>query len=142
MVDMHRDLKLIKMIIIHCSDTDLAEFDNIESIRKWHMAKGWRDVGYNYFIDKKGAIFEGRPLDQAGAHCAGYNMCSIGICFSGRKIFYDAQFSMGWFLIKDLMKRFGLTKKDIYPHNHFNSGKTCPNFAINKIWQFDDETVS
>ena len=44
------------IIAIHCSATDNKKYDNIATMRRWHKAKGWRDVGYNYFIRKDGTI--------------------------------------------------------------------------------------
>jgi N-acetylmuramoyl-L-alanine amidase len=142
MVAMHRDLSKIKKIILHCSDSDLAEFDNIETIEKWHRLKGWSSIGYQYYIDRKGIVYPGRPMDQAGSHCSGHNLESIGICIGGKKVFYDAQFSALWFLIKDLMIKFKLKKSDVYPHHYFNCDKTCPNFELSKIWKYDNNEYS
>jgi N-acetyl-anhydromuramyl-L-alanine amidase AmpD len=138
-VDTNRDTKLINKIILHCSDTDLAEFDNIESIRKWHLEKKWSDIGYHFFIDKKGKIFDGRPIQRAGAHCAGQNLKSIGICVSGRKTFYDTQFRALRFLVQNLMDTYKIKKSEIYPHCYYNQNKTCPNFPIDIIWANDSK---
>lgn len=142
MVDMNRDLKLINKIILHCSDSDLPEFDNIETIDKWHRLKGWRKVGYQFYVDQNGKVSEGRRLDEAGAHCSGQNMSSIGICLGGKKCFTESQFRAVWFLVTGLMKQFNLTRKDVYPHHYFNADKTCPNFDLRKIWQYDNESQS
>lgn len=142
MVDIARPKSAIKKIIIHCSDTDLAEFDNIESVKKWHLLKSWSDIGYHYFIDKSGHVFDGRPMEKAGANCAGHNYDSVGICLSGRQIFYDPQFRACWFLVTELMKRYDIKRSMVFPHNAFNHGKTCPNFDITKIWKYDNETTS
>jgi N-acetyl-anhydromuramyl-L-alanine amidase AmpD len=140
MVDMLRDPKTINKIIIHCSDSDEPEHDNIETIREWHIGrKKWSDVGYHYFIDKKGRIFTGRPHEKVGAHCIGQNAKSIGICVSGRKDFWEPQFRSLAFIVKDLMRTYNISRNEIYPHNFFNIAKTCPNFNIDKIWVFDSE---
>lgn len=139
---LERDLKTIKKIVLHCSDSDYPEHDSIDVIEAWHKQKGWKMVGYHYYINRKGHIAEGRPLTMTGAHCSGNNMDSIGICFGGKTQFYESQFRMGLFLLNKLMRQFGLTRKDIYPHNYFVPMKTCPNFDIRKIWTFEDETYS
>lgn len=139
MVDIIRDTKKIKQIIIHCTDTDEPEHDNIETVREWHIGKGWSDVGYHYFIDKKGKIFPGRPIEKAGAHCIGQNANSVGICLSGRKDFWETQFRALNFLVTDLMRTFNIKKCDIHPHNFYNGAKSCPNFNIEKIWAFDSK---
>lgn len=41
------------------------------------------DVGYNYFIDPNGTIYEGRSLSYEPAHTFGHNPGNIGIAFLG-----------------------------------------------------------
>jgi N-acetylmuramoyl-L-alanine amidase len=137
MVDANRSMSKIDMIIIHCSSSDKPEHDNVEEIRRWHKERGWTDIGYHYFIDKKGKVSDGRGLHKVGAHCAGHNMTSIGICLSGRFEFYDAQFRSALFLINDLLKRFKIKRSHVYPHNYFDASKTCPNFEIDQIWRVE-----
>jgi N-acetylmuramoyl-L-alanine amidase len=138
-MDLDRRTKLIDKIIIHCSDTDHKEHDNIEWIRKLHKDKGWSDIGYHFFIDKKGKISEGRNINKTGAHCLGQNLSSIGICLSGRTDFTEAQFRSALFLINGLMKTYHISRDKVFPHNHFALCKTCPNFALDKIWKFENE---
>ena len=138
MVAINRELSKIKCIIVHCSATDLEEFDNIESIDRFHRSRGWVMIGYNFFIDKKGRVSEGRPLTMAGAHCYGHNIDSIGICLSGNKKFTSEQFSAAWLLIKNLREKFKISRREVYPHNYFNIDKTCPNFSMSKIWSYDE----
>ena len=136
-VDLNRDMKLVNKIIVHCSDTDKEEHDNIEWLRELHLAKGWSDIGYHFFIDKKGHIFDGRPITKSGAHCTGQNLRSIGVCLSGRKNFYETQFRQAHFLITGLMKSYKIERANVQPHNYFTPLKTCPNFSLEKIWVFD-----
>ncbi|WP_143194230.1 N-acetylmuramoyl-L-alanine amidase [Micromonospora sp. CB01531] len=54
-------------------------------IQAYHMdTKKWSDIGYNFLVDDDGRIYEGRGWDVVGAHAAGYNTESIGVCFIGR----------------------------------------------------------
>lgn len=138
MVDVSRNMKLIDKIIVHCSDTDHPDHDNVEAIRQMHMRRGWSDIGYHFFINKHGHIADGRPITKSGSHCVGQNLRSIGICVSGRKEFYDTQFRQLNFLIRSLMKWYNIPKEKIFPHNFFNKNKSCPNFSIEKIWLFDE----
>jgi len=55
----------------------------VQDIHRWHLNNGWSGIGYQFFVDKQGQIFEGRPLYTMGAQCAGFNDCSIGICAEG-----------------------------------------------------------
>jgi len=51
------------------------------------QSNGWRDVGYNFFVDKCGKIYEGRAGGVArpvmGAHTYGFNDSSTGIAVLG-----------------------------------------------------------
>lgn len=79
-----KDLKervLTKYIILHHSE--VLSGHTVYDIHRWHQDKGWAGIGYHYFIDKKGDIYEGRPHHTEGAHARGYNTESIGICFEG-----------------------------------------------------------
>ena len=58
------------------------------SICRYHRNEnGWRDVGYNFLVDRYGQIFEGRAggVDQPviGAQAQGYNGVSTGIANIG-----------------------------------------------------------
>ena len=76
-------MREINKIIVHCSAT--REFQDVktEEIRRWHMDKGWSDVGYHYLIELDGSINKGRPVERIGAHCKGHNNDSIGVCYIG-----------------------------------------------------------
>lgn len=125
-------MRKIEEIIIHCSATDLDRFDNIESIRTWHIEKGWSDIGYHYFISKDGTLNFGRKIKTIGAHCRGHNKNSIGICLSGEFYFTKFQFKTCQDLIRNLMHIFNLKEGAIKPHSLYNKNKVCPNFNIKK----------
>ncbi|MDT0609893.1 peptidoglycan recognition protein family protein [Streptomyces lancefieldiae] len=60
----------------------------IRSIYRYHVkSMGWRDIGYNFLIDKCGRIYEGRAggVSKAvlGAHTLGFNSHSMGIAVLG-----------------------------------------------------------
>ncbi|MBW1595696.1 peptidoglycan recognition protein [Streptomyces sp. JJ38] len=60
----------------------------IRSIYRYHtISLGWRDIGYNFLIDKCGQIYEGRAggVRRAvmGAHTYGFNQATMGIAVLG-----------------------------------------------------------
>ncbi len=60
----------------------------IRGIYRYHvLSMGWRDVGYNFLVDKCGNIYEGRAGGAAkpvmGAHTLGFNTNSMGIAVLG-----------------------------------------------------------
>jgi hypothetical protein len=60
----------------------------IRAIYAYHVtSRGWRDIGYNFLIDRFGRIWEGRYGGVArpviGAHTAGYNDDAFGVSAIG-----------------------------------------------------------
>ncbi|MFE0363777.1 peptidoglycan recognition protein family protein [Streptomyces griseoaurantiacus] len=60
----------------------------IRGIYRYHvLSSGWRDIGYNFLVDKCGKIYEGRAGGVAkavmGAHTLGFNTGSTGIAVLG-----------------------------------------------------------
>ncbi|WP_223242902.1 peptidoglycan recognition protein, partial [Streptomyces sp. CBMA123] len=67
-----------------CSDAPRV----IRSIYQYHVkTSGWRDIGYNFLVDRCGTIYEGRAggVDQPvhGAHTLGFNTDSSGVAAIG-----------------------------------------------------------
>lgn len=60
----------------------------LRSIYRYHVrSMGWRDIGYNFAIDKCGKIYEGRAGGVAravqGAHTLGFNTNTMGVAVLG-----------------------------------------------------------
>ena len=74
----------ISLVVIHCSATDPSKSNyGPERLRRDHIARGFSDCGYHYYITKDGKIHAMRPLEKMGAHAKGYNRNSIGVCYEG-----------------------------------------------------------
>lgn len=134
-------MRQINKIIVHCSASDKPEHDHIDIIKHWHIARGWRNVGYHFFIRKNGEIQEGRPIEQIGAHTYGYNSDSIGICLSGLTNFRPAQFQA----LRDLVENLNATLGTLIiptPHNKYTTNKTCPNFDLIKALHANQCTLN
>lgn len=124
-------MRKIELLVIHCSDSDLAAHDNKATIDAWHEERGFKSpsgihIGYHYFIDKSGILHTGRPLEEVGSHAKGYNGNSIGVCLSGRYQFFRGQLNRLKALIIELRQTYG--DFQIIGHNAINENKTCPNF--------------
>ncbi len=77
-------MRPINEIIIHCTGTVPSNSTTVESVRRYHVNhNGWKDIGYHYLIYLDGSIHQGRPIDQAGAHCKNHNQKTIGVCYVG-----------------------------------------------------------
>jgi N-acetyl-anhydromuramyl-L-alanine amidase AmpD len=124
-------MRKIDLLVVHCSDSDYEHHDNYFSIKQWHVVEnGWSDVGYHFLILKSGEIVKCRPVERPGAHCAGFNENSIGICLTGKESFSKEQFRALNELISELQERYKLTVYDILGHKELDEGKTCPNFNV------------
>ncbi len=60
----------------------------VRGIYAYHVqVEGWKDIGYNFLVDKCGTVFEGRKggvdLPVLGAHTYGWNRESTGIAVLG-----------------------------------------------------------
>lgn len=75
----------ITSIVVHTTDSPWMRDVTADSIRKAHLARGFRDIGYHFLVRHDGSIFAGRPIDQIGAHAGlnSFNRDSIGICYIG-----------------------------------------------------------
>lgn len=77
-------------IIIHAADTPPDMDIGAAEIDQWHRERGWSAIGYHHVLRRDGTIEKGRDLDgdgdvtdEVGAHAAGFNRDSIGICLVG-----------------------------------------------------------
>ena len=78
-----RSERTITEIIIHCSATPDGKDYTVDDIRRWHKQRGYSDVGYHYIVYRNGILAQGRDVNIIGAHAAGHNAHSIGICYIG-----------------------------------------------------------
>ncbi|MFF7587203.1 peptidoglycan recognition protein [Kitasatospora purpeofusca] len=67
-----------------CSDAPRV----IRAIYQYHVqSNGWRDIGYNFLVDRCGTVYEGRAggtdLPVHGAHTLGFNTDSAGVAAIG-----------------------------------------------------------
>lgn len=128
-----RKKKKIDKVIFHCAATpDADESDerwfnlDIDEIDRWHKARGWKGVGYHFFIKRDGTIQAGRSIGDMGAHTKGENH-NIGVCYAGSYIPTKSQVESMRELCDALRDSYGLNVYDWYCHNEF-ANKDCPGF--------------
>lgn len=68
-----------RIIVHHSKSGDVSA----ETIREWHIGRGFSDIGYHFVIRKSGELEVGRPLSTIGAHAKGKNLDSVGVCIVG-----------------------------------------------------------
>ena len=77
-------MRKITLIIIHCSATPEGRNLDFETCRHDHIHhRGFKDIGYHFYITRDGGIHRGRSLERIGAHCKNHNRHSVGICYEG-----------------------------------------------------------
>lgn len=127
----------VSRVFLHCSASDYPAHDNVATIRKWHLARNFSDIGYHYYIDKAGAIHAGRPLHKIPAAQSGHNTGTIAICLGGFEDFTPAQFAS--------LKRVCKAIDDAYEslitfHGHNEvSNKACPVYPYKGILMLDKQ---
>ena len=125
-------VKDIKLLVVHCSDTENSEALTAIDIHKMHLNFGWDGIGYHKIINRSGKIENGRPEYWIGAHVRGKNRISLGVCLIGKNRFTVKQFIS----LERVLRKW----KYLYPKakivGHRDTGdtaKTCPNFDV-KTW--------
>ena len=74
----------INLIVIHCSATRSNQRFTVEMLKACHNARfNGKGIGYHYFIEKDGQVFQTRDENEIGMHARHYNAHSIGICYEG-----------------------------------------------------------
>lgn len=73
----------VRYIILHCSATRCDHDYTVEQLLRDHRARGFRTIGYHFFIRRDGTVSQHRRLLEVGAHCRPFNRCSIGVCYEG-----------------------------------------------------------
>ncbi|MEG1971301.1 MAG: N-acetylmuramoyl-L-alanine amidase [Burkholderiaceae bacterium] len=164
---LHLAQRSIRRLVIHCSATvngdDLfrgtpgkRDFRTpLELIDAWHAERGFnrqaaarslnnpnlRAIGYHFLIYRSGVVVTGRGIDEVGAHAAGANTDSLGICLVGTDQYTREQWHGLKGCVEALLKRYPLAvvvgHRDLSPDrngdgritpNEFT--KTCPGFDV------------
>jgi len=166
----------IRLIVIHCAATPNGRTlfsgkpgtpgwrDPAIEIDLWHKQAGfqrdtyWRGrqngrlahIGYHYVIARNAAVFTGRHDDEPGAHAAGWNAASLGVCLVGMDQYTRLQWAQLAQTVGGLARRLNIplappvlavrdgkryiTTPGICGHRELPGvAKTCPGFSV-KDW--------
>jgi N-acetyl-anhydromuramyl-L-alanine amidase AmpD len=103
-----------------------------EDCRKYHKSKGWRDIGYHFYIERNGELHTGRDVSDSGAHTKGQNTQSIGVCYEGTRFPAVIQIDTLINLYRTIKSTYHLGVDDWYGHYQFKN-KDCPGFPIEDL---------
>lgn len=135
-------MRTITLLIVHCSATPQGVALSFEDCRRDHIRhRGFRDIGYHFYLTRDGEIHRGRPLEKTGAHCLNHNRHSIGICYEGgldaascpsdtRTLEQKASLLA---LLRELKRIFPWAL--IVEHHDLNPAKACPCFDAEREYR-------
>lgn len=164
--------RAIDLVVIHCSATPSGKWLGVQPwpqhrispnkvIDAWHAARGFARspqaraafhpelaaIGYHHVIDIDGAVYPGRHASEVGAHVAGHNANSIGICMVGGAEPVAAYTTLQWMALATLVRTLlqahpgarVVGHRDLSPDlNHDGTVgpnewlKTCPGFSVSE----------
>lgn len=127
-------MKWERISIHHSASGDVS----VETIRQWHLRRGFVDIGYTWVVRKSGKLEQGRPMNKMGAHVKNRNYRNMGICVTGDFSKYaptEAQYLSLRKLLDFICFAFEIERENIYLHK--NLAKTlCPGryFEMGKVF--------
>lgn len=147
--------RAIKLIVIHCSASPNGKRVSPEEIDRWHKLRGFKrnpefigynapglkHIGYHYVVGVPGGVTVCRGEREIGAHVAGHNANSLGICVVGTDAYTADQWRGLRTLVQGLQLRYPGAKVvghrdlspdadgdgEVEPHEWL---KTCPGFDV------------
>jgi hypothetical protein len=126
-----------KGITLHHSLSQDGDSLNWRAIRRYHIGKGWEDVGYHFGIEKvqgEVEVLVGRPLFMDGAHTKGSNEDTIGICIVGNYNVQDLERCVVDKLIQlcaGLCYTLDIHWDEVMGHKERDKNRTCPGDFFN-----------
>ena len=129
-----------KIIVHHTADASrgpqLGKV-NQDHRKKWEFRSSLGSyVGYHYFIEKDGAVWQTRDEREEGAHTRGHNLDSIGICLAGDFDLESPTGNQKLSLVKvvdRLAKIYQIPPYEIHPHRLF-AATSCYGLRLSDSW--------
>lgn len=135
-------MRKIRKIIVHCTATKKEHNVTVDDLKQWHVIeRGWKDIGYHFFIDLDGLMHECRPIEQTGAHTKGHNFDSIGIAYAGGlgsdSAWHDTRSEKQKQTLEDALcyLKIQYPMARVYGHRDF-SNKMCPSFDATQEYEW------
>ena len=135
-----RSKRIVNTISIHCSATKEDQDFSVTDIRKWHLRRGWSDVGYHYVIRLDGTVEKGRAEYKIPAAVAHHNTDNLAICYIGGLDADDLaakdtrtpeQKDALRKIVREKANKYGIVDSDIKGHRDFpNVAKACPCYNV------------
>lgn len=129
----------VRELCLHCAAVPSgwyfrrSDAEMVQTIRNWHLEKGWSDIGYHFVIPPNGIPYPGRPMRQIGAGVIGHNRGVLHVLLIEKhevtKIgkFDDYFTEKQRDAVRALAEINGIRR--ITGHNDF-AAKLCPGFKV------------
>lgn len=144
----YKPITRVDFIAIHCSATPATSNVDAAEIRRWHRARGFKDIGYHYVIKRDGTVEKGRPDDQPGAHEPKINARSLAVCLVGgsppvsslaykQGLGEDNYTAPQWVSLEKLVRSLTAKhpKAEVLGHRDVPGvRKACPSFDVRRWW--------
>ena len=77
-------MRSVNLIVSHCRATRCNRRFTVDMLKACHNARfGNKGIGYHYYIERDGHLYQTRDENLVGMHARHYNAHSIGICYEG-----------------------------------------------------------
>ena len=123
-------MKITKLVVHHSASNSVTTKKS--DIERWHIQRGFAEIGYHKVIEQNGTIVNGRAETKQGAHAKGANNASLGVCVVGnfeKEIPTTAQINSLVSVLTAWCKDNKLNATHIYGHFNVLGGSTktsCP----------------
>lgn len=129
----------VRHMVLHCAAIPTGFFEGRSGphirdvIKRWHIARGFSDVGYHYIVTPQGFVTIGRPVSKQGAHTLGLNATTLGVLLiESAKVtkvgdFADYYTDRQRLAVRELARHHGITR--VSGHND-HSPRLCPGFRV------------
>ena len=69
----YQNYREVTLLVVHCSATRCDRHFSVEALRRSHLARGFADIGYHFYMTRDGEVHICRPVHQIGAHATGWD---------------------------------------------------------------------